>query len=306
MGEKNMGAKLLKNALTFDEQLEHLMKDKGLKVDNVKNALEVLKRENYYRLSGYWINYIDSNDKFYSYISFEKIYNNYKFDKFLRGIVIEVINDVEVYFKTRFANYHSLMYGGDGYLKSNNFKIEKQKKHEELIQKLNDIKSNNPNNLIINHHKIVYGGTMPLWAVVELLSFGNISKMFSMLTNEDKKNMTKVSYENISYVYIESFYHAIAYFRNQCCHFQRLYDVKHIIKTSNFKTPFFDPKGNNSTTFYFIYILMLLNPNHDLGERLIYILLKNFKALKIDKTKYGFPSEWNNILKKANGYCIKI
>lgn len=53
---------------------------------------------------------------------------------------------------------------------------------------------------------------MPLWVVIELLSFGNVSKLFSMMTNEDKKNMVKQSYKNISYTYIESFYYTIAYF----------------------------------------------------------------------------------------------
>lgn len=130
--------------------------------------------------------------------------------------------------------------------------------------------------------------------------------MFSMMTNEDKNRFTKSSCKNISYTYIESFYHAIAYFRNQCCHFQRLYDVKHTIRTCNYRTPFYDPERQNSTTFYFIYILMLLNPNYELGKRLIFMLLKNFRNSKIDKTKYGFPYEWKTILEESNGYCISI
>lgn len=302
--EKIMVVKSLKKALTFEGQLDHLIIDKGLRVDNKDNALEVLKRENYYRLSGYWINYTDENDKFYSYMTFEKMYSNYKFDKFLRGILIEVINDVEVYFKTRFANYHALVYGSDGYLKKENFRNNVQSKHNNLIMKLEDIKNNNPSNLIIKHHNMQYGGTLPLWVAVELLSFGNISKMFSMLKNTDKNKLTKTAYKHISYVYVESFYHAIAYFRNQCCHFHRLYDVKHTIRTNNFVTPFYNPQGENSSTFYFIYILMLMNPNHDLGERLIFELLSKFKKTKVDKTKYGFPYDWKSILRQANGYCV--
>ncbi|MEG2801927.1 MAG: Abi family protein, partial [Longicatena sp.] len=167
-------------------------------------------------------------------------------------------------------------------------------------------KNMNPNNLIIKHHQNKYGGAMPLWAAVELLSFGNISKLYSMMINQDKTKITKTSYKRISYTYIESFYHAIAYFRNQCCHFQRLYDVNHTIKMSLFKTPFYNPGTSNNKTFYFIYILFLLNPNYDLGKRLIFKLLKEFKRTKVDKGKYGFPNDWKNILEKANGYCISI
>lgn len=156
----------LKKALTFEEQIEHLIKDKKLRVSNVSNAVDILKRENYYRLSGYWINYTDENDNFYSYITFEKIYENYKFDKYLRGILIEVVNDVEVYFKTRFANYHTLTYGADGYLQSENFNDRSKNNHNNLMSKLDELKIKNPNNLIISHHKAKYGGVMPLWVVV--------------------------------------------------------------------------------------------------------------------------------------------
>ncbi|MCH4284074.1 MULTISPECIES: Abi family protein [Bacillota] len=296
----------LKEALTFETQLKHLMIDKKLKVGNKSNALKVLKKENYYRLSGYWINFVDNNDIFYQYITFEQIYSIYKFDKVLRGMIIEIINDVEVYFKTRLANYFSLAYGADGYMDDSNFKEIAKNKHRNLLKKIEDLKNNNPNNLIIKHHKTKYGGDMPLWVVIELLSFGNVSKLFSMMTNEDKKNMVKQSYKNISYTYIESFYHAIAYFRNQCCHFHRLYDVKHTIKMLLYKTPFYDPDKDNSSTFYFIYVIILLNPNHDLGKRLIFRLLSEFKKTKVDKKKYGFPYNWKEILEKANGYCIDI
>ena len=294
----------LKQPLNFEEQLEHLIQDKNLRVLNKRNALDVLKRENYYRLSGYWIDYVDEDDHFFSYITFEKIYSNYKFDKFLRGILIEVLNDVEVYFKTRIANYHTIRYGPDGYLLTDNFRQKAKLNHEELMHKIENLKIKNPNNLIINHHNRKYGGIMPLWVVVELLSFGNISKLFTMLKNEDKKAFVKSAYKNISYIYIESFYHALTYFRNQCCHYQRLYSVEHTIKMNIYKTSFYDPEAKNCSTFYFIYVLRLLNPNHDLGERFIYELLTKFKETKVDKSKYGFPYEWKKILMKANGYCI--
>ena len=40
----------IKPALTFNQQLDHLINDKGLIVNNYDNALSILKHENYYRL----------------------------------------------------------------------------------------------------------------------------------------------------------------------------------------------------------------------------------------------------------------
>lgn len=47
-----------------------------------------------------------------------------------------------------------------------------------------------------------------------------------------------------------------------------------------------------------------MNPNHDLGERLIFELLSKFEKTKVDKIKYGFPYDWKFILRQANGYCV--
>lgn len=52
----------IKPALTFNQQLDHLINDKGLIVNNYDNALSILKHENYYRLSGYMIDFLDKND----------------------------------------------------------------------------------------------------------------------------------------------------------------------------------------------------------------------------------------------------
>ena len=62
----------IKPALTFNQQLDHLINDKGLIVNNYDNALSILKHENYYRLSGYMIDFIRKNSidfsvSFYNY-----------------------------------------------------------------------------------------------------------------------------------------------------------------------------------------------------------------------------------------------
>ena len=54
----------IKPALTFNQQLDHLINDKGLIVNNYDNALSILKHENYYRLSGYMIDFLDKKRLF--------------------------------------------------------------------------------------------------------------------------------------------------------------------------------------------------------------------------------------------------
>ena len=101
----------LKKPLTYEQQLEHLIVDKKLNVENRDNALLILKHNNYYRLSGYMIDFLDKDDIFFKNITFEKIFNIYTIDKEMRSILFALINDIEVYFKlyiTFFLSFHIL------------------------------------------------------------------------------------------------------------------------------------------------------------------------------------------------------
>lgn len=198
----------LKPALTFEEQLDHLITDKKLKVNNKSNALSILKHENYYRLSGYMIDFLDDSDKFLSGVTFEKIYNIYKTDKEIRSVLFELINDIEVYLKTQVANYFSLTYGPDGYHNPYNFNNKSNDEYSviiNLLKKCNDISKHNPENLIVKHHNEKYKGFMPLWALVELMSFGTISKFFSVMKTADKKGVCRTGYHDITYDKLEKF-----------------------------------------------------------------------------------------------------
>ena len=66
-------------------------------------------------------------------------------------------------------------------------------------------------------------GSMPLYALVELFSFGTLSKFFKNMKNEDKKAVAKTY--GVGYTYFESWIESIAFVRNICAHYGRLYNV---------------------------------------------------------------------------------
>ncbi|EDP10186.1 MAG: Abi family protein [Amedibacillus dolichus] len=295
----------LKKPLTYEQQLEHLIVDKKLNVENRDNALLILKHNNYYRLSGYMIDFLDKDDIFFKNITFEKIFNIYTIDKEMRSILFALINDIEVYFKTQIVNYFTLKYGPLGHRDPNNFM-----KYEETINLLkvcNDIKERNRSSLIVKHHFKKYDGCVPLWAMVELMSLGNISKFYSIMKTTDKKAVCKLGFKNLTYKQLESFYHSIVYFRNECCHYKRLYDIDHTIIPKEYRSNEINLEGiDYKRTYSFIVILLLLNPNKKLGEKTIYSLKKLVnKNRNIDFCdKYGFQKEWFSNLFAINGYCI--
>lgn len=301
----------IKPALTFEQQLRHLIDDKKLTIKNEDNALTILKHENYYRLSGYMIDFLEHDDTFKKGVCFEDIYDVYKTDKEIRSTLFELINDIEVYLKTQIANYFSLEYGPLGYLNPDNFEYKAQKSYCDvlsLIRKCSEVNKNNSTNLIIKHHEDNYKGFVPIWALVELMSLGTISKFYSLLKTKDKKSICRTGFSDISYEKVESFYHSVSYLRNQCCHYQRFYRKNHPIKAKAYfsKTVKFNPY-NTKTTYSLVVALLLLNPNKKLGERVISRLKDIEKHSSISLTKdYGFEQTWKKDLHTLNTHCINL
>ncbi len=90
--------------LNFKEQLEKL-KEHGMEITNEEEVINKLKIINYYRLTGYAIQF-RSNNETKDYIrgtSFDKVYRLYSFDESMRSLIRKYIEKVEVYYKTQIA-----------------------------------------------------------------------------------------------------------------------------------------------------------------------------------------------------------
>ena len=60
--------------------------------------------------------------------------------------------------------------------------------------------------------------------MVEVFSFGTLSKFYKNLKNPDKKDIAKSF--GLGYTYFESWLESISYVRNICAHYGRLYNAK--------------------------------------------------------------------------------
>lgn len=81
--------------------------------------------------------------------------------------------------------------------------------------------------VITNYFSLNYDfGEILLYAAIEVSSFGTLSKMYKNMKNYDKKEISKIF--NVDYTYLESWIENIAYVRNICAHYGRLYGVKFI------------------------------------------------------------------------------
>lgn len=295
----------VKEATSYGEQIVKLIKRDCI-INSVEETLDILKRVNYYRLTAYFLPFLNKDeDKYIPNTEFYKVYKIYEFDQKLSVLLYSVIQEIEIFMKTQIAYYHSKKYGALGYINSNNFSQSKLEQHEKLIKALNSEIDYNSKMLFVQHHKTHYDGKFPLWVAVELFSMGNISQFYSQMITEDRKNVAKlisdITGQHTTYYQLSSWLRCLTDLRNRCAHFSRLYYY-------NFSSAPSIPNGFEDKTltnivkitklYQYIFVLKFLYPQ---PQKWVDILTQ-FEALIDEYAEYielshiGFPTNWRNLL----------
>ena len=108
---------MTKPAFTISDQIA-LLKQRGMAFRNELHAYDHLRNISYYRLKGYWWDMqIDAtNHTFKPGTCFEDIMERYDFDRQLRQILFEGIEQIEIAVRTKMIYHLSLAYGCLWYL----------------------------------------------------------------------------------------------------------------------------------------------------------------------------------------------
>ncbi|WP_428024332.1 Abi family protein [Arcobacter sp.] len=224
---KNQENSYQKKHKTFNEQLE-ILKQRKLQISNDSFVLTKLKHINYYRLSAYFLpfQYSKNSEKKNMFLpehSFEDIISLYYFDAELRKIVFEAIESIEIYFRTQIAYFHSLKYDAFGYLLLKNFRENKADKFDELHDDILKEKSRSKE-FFIKHFREKYNSVdLPVWSVVEIISFGTLSKFF-MILKEEEQNLVIQNIKGVNKLVFYKWFHALSGVRNICAHHSRLWN----------------------------------------------------------------------------------
>lgn len=212
---------------TLDEQVD-ILKNKGLVIDDVERAKEILLRENYFFISGYRHLFFRSNEskKFIQNTNFREIYGLFNFDRQLRNIIFKNILIIENNIKSVISYNISRNYGitEKNYLNHKNFTREPSKTRQvnDLLKKMKrQIRINGGQHEATSHYISNYG-YIPPWIVVKVLSFGIVSELYGILKVDDQKNIADVF--NINYQELMSYLTILSNYRNLCAHEDIVYE----------------------------------------------------------------------------------
>ena len=239
--------------LTIDEQVR-LLESRGLDVD--EDTGPTLMREGYYSIvNGYKDPFLDTGksresgeDRYLEGISFSDLYTLFTFDRELRSLTFRYLILAEAKIKTAvayaFSNAHR---APEAYLLQSNYCDENEfasagKNGANFAQEIAGLTSvlgrrvSNSKSDFIAHYRNSYGA-VPIWVLVNDLTFGNIEHFYNLMKPKDKSAVCKMIVDSTgrtgshklgffsvddARVSIE----VLVKFRNVCAHDERLYCAK--------------------------------------------------------------------------------
>ena len=214
-----------KPALTAAQQIEQLA-GRGMVFGDPERAAHYLAELNYYRLSGYWLRHEadHATHRFQPGTTFEAVLEDYVFDRGLKLLVLDAVERLEVSIRTRWAHVVGLRHGAHAHLDSALFKQRSQKwNHPAAVARLVSGVEDSRERFIC-HQRNTYDEILPpIWASVEVMSLGQISRWFSNLRHAADRNAIAEPY-GIDEVLLASFLHHISVVRNICAHHARFWD----------------------------------------------------------------------------------
>ena len=279
--------------MSIEQQVQNL-KDIGLVVADEDYAIAILNDISYFRLiKAYSLGFKEKNGNYNNDVTFEQIVELYLFNANFRQLTFAEIEKIEINTRCRIANYFADKYGVLGYLDSGNFANEDY--HKSFLEDINEeIRRNSKAPFARNFLDNYDPPQLPIYALVEVFSFGTLSKFYKNMINPDKKAVAQTF--GVGYTYFESWIESISYVRNICAHYGRLYNAK-LAKTPVIYREYTEKGIGNNRVFAVLLCLKQLLKNDDhwnLYVNNIYAIVRKYE--KVDVRTMGFPENWKELL----------
>lgn len=198
-------------------------------------VMRILERENYYNvINGYKELFLASRatataDEVYKPgTTFDEVYSLYQFDRELRGIYLKYLLKLENTFKTVISHEFSARYGHDNYLRTENFDISCERSISNAVKLIGDIHQEIARQMSKHHqvitHYMTEHGYIPLWVLVNVLTFGKIENFYKNMKPADKTAVARQFH--LQPDELVKFMHMLTLARNKCAHDERFFDIK--------------------------------------------------------------------------------
>jgi len=290
--------------LSIDEQAQRLM-DRGLLCANPDRLKHYLAHIGYYRLSAYWLPFEQPsagegrrNHKFLPGTTFDRMLNLYIFDRKLRLLVMDAIERIEVAVRTRWAGAMALRHGAHAHMQSALFK-NPWKHTSDLARVSGELEASSETFVIHYRSRYTEPFLPPIWAVVETMSLGTLSRWVSNTRDNEVKKEIMQNLQLPTVEILEKVLHTFTPMRNVCAHHGRLWNRRFAMSLPDIKRlrdRMVQPEAPHHQAHYLFnylvvieYLMSVINPRGSWKRRLVELLDSVGDA---ERQAMGFPPDW--------------
>jgi len=293
-----------KPPLSIDEHMRQWT-NRGLLINDLPRTRHYLSVISYYRLSAYTLPFQLGNPEhhFIAGSTFDDVLDLYIFDRQLRLLMLDAIERIEVALRARMTNVLAENHGSHAYLKKDIFDTRYQL--EWLLEQIRKKCTDSQAETFLKHYRAKYSQPElpPIWMVMEILTFKEVSVLFSQLRiRKDKQAIA--SFWGLPDTVLKSWFRALSDLRNICAHHARTWNRefgsrpvvprKKPDRWPNLDRPLSDSRIDPTRRLYFFLtlieiLLKKINPGTSWHERLLDLLESH---PKISKAHMGMPENW--------------
>ena len=322
-----MGIPYEKPHLTYDQQIDKLV-GRGLKVSDRAAAIDSLKSIGYYRLSAYLHTFrpmkpdgASGHDErlnfYYPGSTYEQVVELWMFDRALRLVLLDGLEQFEIALRTSLA-YNAGMLDAFVHPLSDLLTEEFTKQpattepqrlssYDKWLVKYLERVGSPKNEAFVKWFAHKYDGRLPIWAAVELLEFGQTSRLIQGLPLGQRRQIA----EDFGFLTQKDFGSWIASLngiRNFCAHHSRLWNrslVTTAARPKNGEIPELDHlRDLDEVARVKIYapvavLAWILGHNESGKEWKVRLrgILETFPSLPSGSlSNAGFPDDWQQLL----------
>ena len=277
-----------------------MLKQRGLIVSDEDTALKQLASISYFRLASYWkiFETDEATHQFANGTCLEDVISLYTFDRELRSIIFTAIQDIEVALRTRIIHFFSMTHGAFWFMDVSKFnnrnifqtcldniQVELSRSKEEFLQE--------------HFAKYSSPSLPPVWKTLEVVSFGNLSKLYANMKDVEVKKLVAKSVGLPQYTYLESWMRSLTVLRNCCAHHARTWNRRYPtmpqlprrLPLTWVDTQHIRPMKLYAQLCLLLYLEQSITPNSQIKDRLLSLLKAYPKTIT---RQMGFPRGWES------------
>lgn len=291
-----------KQILSIEQQIQSFI-DARMKISSFEDVENALKTIGYYRLRGYSFRlYNNATKKYVSGTKFEDILHLYQFNQKLSMLIFSMISKIEVALRVHLINA-LLIYNDPLILQDSTIFKDKKLYWQNMSIVSSEIARSN--DVFIKHNFENHEGEIPLWAVVEVLSFGTISKIiknlktgagssFSLLATNFQYKTKKGNLVNPSQKMLTSWIKSVSILRNMCAHNSRIYNRTILTSPEILDADKITPQPMHNGLYQVLLAMKYLKSNNnewiEFVEEFDKLIQNNCNIIQLNSM--NLPSDW--------------